>query len=80
MTEAARCIGARLAQARRERRISAEDAAQAAGMGRSTLYATEQGRRVIALTEAAALARLYRLSLDQLARECCQTAGLRVVD
>lgn len=71
MSEEARCIGLRLAAARRERRIAVADAAKVAAMGRSTLYATEQGRRDVTLVEAAALARLYRISLDQVVRECC---------
>lgn len=61
-------VGERLRKARESARITQADAAQAAGIARTTLVAIEQGQRRIRTEELQTLARLYRTSANALLR------------
>ena len=61
-------IGERLAEARRARRLTQQDAAEAIGVARTTITAMEKGERRPRATELVALAGLYGRSIGDLAR------------
>ncbi|MBS0251111.1 MAG: ImmA/IrrE family metallo-endopeptidase [Proteobacteria bacterium] len=62
-------IGERLRKARDNAKITQADAAEAAGIARTTLIAIEQGQRRIRTEELQALSRLYRVSANAILRK-----------
>ena len=65
----AKLVGERLRKARENAKATQADAAQSAGMARTTLIAIEQGQRRIRTEELQALSRLYGVSANALLRK-----------
>lgn len=66
-TELARSVGRRLRRARISHDLSISQACDRSGVGESTICRIENGRNRLAFPDVVRLARLYELSLDDLA-------------
>jgi len=62
----ARTLGARLAAARHAAGLSQRQVAAALGIHQPSIVVIENGRRTVTALELAAMARLYRVSTDDL--------------
>lgn len=70
-------VGERLRRARDQAELTQADAASAVNLARTTLIAIEQGQRRVKLEELRSLAKLYKMSINELLRQEAIQADLK---